>query len=182
MPIIKRYPNRKLYNTAAKRYITLDGIAELIRQGEDVQVVDHATGEDLTALTLSQVVFEQQKKHAGFLPQTLLAGLIRTGGDTLSMLRRGLFVTSGLGGYVDEVIERRISRLVRRGAFSPEEGGELLLKLLRAEHGGAEVARPGEERVARILAEQGVPTREDLEQIEARLDALAAKLEEMESA
>ncbi|MBP7044934.1 MAG: pesticidal protein Cry15Aa, partial [Chloroflexi bacterium] len=45
MPVIKRYPNRKLYDTEAKKYITLDGIAELIRKGEDIRVVDHTTDE-----------------------------------------------------------------------------------------------------------------------------------------
>ena len=67
MPIIKRYPNRKLYDTEAKKYITLDGIAELIRQGEEVVVIDHTTNEDLTAVTLTQIIFEQEKKSSGFL-------------------------------------------------------------------------------------------------------------------
>ena len=71
MTMIKRYPNRKLYDTEAKQYITLSGIAELIRQGGDIQVSDYATGEDLTALTLSQIIFEQEKKQSGFLPWTL---------------------------------------------------------------------------------------------------------------
>ena len=61
--IIKRYPNRKLYNTDTKTYITLDAIAALIRKGQSVQVVDNATGDDLTALTLSQIIFEQEKKR-----------------------------------------------------------------------------------------------------------------------
>ena len=51
MLVIKRYPNRKLYDTTAKQYITLEGIAARIRDGEEVQIVDHATGEDLTTLT-----------------------------------------------------------------------------------------------------------------------------------
>ena len=58
MLVIKRYPNRKLYDTEAKRYITLDGITELIHRGEDLHVVDHETGEDLTTVTLSQIIFE----------------------------------------------------------------------------------------------------------------------------
>ena len=53
MPTIKRYPNRKLYDTEAKRYVTLDSIALMIQHGRDVQVIDHETGEDLTNLTLS---------------------------------------------------------------------------------------------------------------------------------
>jgi len=68
MPVIKRYPNRKLYDTQAKQYITLDRIAELIREGTDIQVIDHASGEDITALTLSQVIFEQEKRQSGFYP------------------------------------------------------------------------------------------------------------------
>ena len=63
MVTIKRYPNRKLYNTEAKQYITLEGVADLIRQGAEIQVVDHASGEDLTALTLTQITLEQEKKR-----------------------------------------------------------------------------------------------------------------------
>lgn len=80
MVIIKRYPNRKLYNTETKKYITLDGIADLIREGEEVQVLDHATGEDLTALSLSQILFEREKKSAGFLPHSVLTSLVQAGG------------------------------------------------------------------------------------------------------
>ena len=65
MPIIKRYPNRKLYDTEAKRYVTLETITQMIHEGQEVQVVDHETGEDLTNLTLSQIIFEQEKKGGG---------------------------------------------------------------------------------------------------------------------
>ena len=67
MRIIKRYSNRKLYDTAAKEYITLEAIADLIRAGEEIQVVDNVTEEDLTALTLSQIILEQEKKKKGFV-------------------------------------------------------------------------------------------------------------------
>ena len=71
MVTIKRYPNRKLYNTNSKSYITLDGIAALIRDGSEVEILDHGTGEDLTTVTLTQIIFEQEKKHAGFLPRSI---------------------------------------------------------------------------------------------------------------
>ncbi|MCK5314811.1 MAG: polyhydroxyalkanoate synthesis regulator DNA-binding domain-containing protein, partial [Anaerolineales bacterium] len=71
---IKRYPNRKLYDTEAKQYITLDEIADLIRQGQEIRVTDNVTGEDLTAVTLSQIIFEQEKKQSGFLPRSVLTG------------------------------------------------------------------------------------------------------------
>ena len=77
--MIKRYQNRKLYDTAAKRYITLDGIAQLIRQGNDVQIIDNVTDEDLTNVTLMQVIMEQEKRKSGFLPLNFLVGLIQAG-------------------------------------------------------------------------------------------------------
>lgn len=62
MKIIKRYGNRKLYSTDDRRYVTLDRVAELVRGGEDVQVVSHVTGADLTAQTLAQVIYEEERR------------------------------------------------------------------------------------------------------------------------
>ncbi len=179
MPIIKRYPNRKLYDSEAKRYITLEGIAELIRQGKDVRVLDYATGEDLTALTLSQIIFEQEKKHGGFLPHSVLTGLIQAGGDTLGTLRRTLASSLGLLRQVDEEIERRVRSLVNEGELTQEDGCSLLGKLVSHNRDFDNGARPSERDLMQLLADHGVPTREDLHQLAKQLDLLAAKIEEM---
>jgi len=134
MPVIKRYPNRKLYDTEAKQYVTLEAIAALIRQGEEIQVVDHATGEDLTAVTLSQIIFEQEKKLSGFLPQAVLTGLIQAGGDTLSALRRTLASPLDLARQVDDEIERRVQALTSRGELAVEEGLQIRDMLLSRSH------------------------------------------------
>lgn len=62
MRMIKRYSNRKMYDTTEKHYVTLAGVASTIRQGEDVEVKDYATGKDLTAQTLAQIIFEEEKR------------------------------------------------------------------------------------------------------------------------
>jgi polyhydroxyalkanoate synthesis repressor PhaR len=177
MPVIKRYPNRKLYDTAAKQYITLGGMAALIREGEDVTVIDHATGEDLTALTLSQVIFEQQKKHSGFLPYSVLTGLIQAGGDTLTNLRRSLSSSLGLSRYVDEEIERRIQVLVAQGKLSEEEGERLRAELVAPSQRLPEAEWPEEADLERFLEERGVPTRSEIQNVVEQLDVLAEKLE-----
>ena len=177
MPVIKRYPNRKLYDTEGKRYITLDGIAELIRQRQDVRVLDHATGEDLTALTLSQIIFEQEKKHAGFLPHPVLTGLIRAGGDTLSTLRRTLAVSLGFLQHVDEEIQQRVERLVSQGELTPDESRKLLLKLLPRQLRSHDGSWREEQDLEQLLAAQGVPTREDLQRVSEQLNQLAAKID-----
>ncbi|MFN2289831.1 MAG: polyhydroxyalkanoate synthesis regulator DNA-binding domain-containing protein [Anaerolineae bacterium] len=179
MPVIKRYPNRKLYDTEAKRYITLEGIADLIRQGEDVTVVDHASGEDLTAVTLTQIIAEQEKKRNGFLPESVLTGLVRAGGDTISTLRRTLALPLNLWRQVDEEIERRLQVLVSRGELAADEARGLRERLLAVEHQRGEPASLSEEELARLLEKQGIPSREEFQGILERLDALAGQLDEV---
>jgi polyhydroxyalkanoate synthesis repressor PhaR len=179
MPVIKRYPNRKLYDTEAKRYITLEGIATLIRDGEDLQVVDHTTGEDLTALTLSQIIFEQQKKHAGFLPYSVLTGLIQAGGDTLHTLRRHLASSLGLGRLVEEEIERRVRLLVERGELDQAEAQRLEEKLLTPEPRDQNGPRPEARDLEQLLTGRGIPTRHDFRRVAEQLDALERKIEEL---
>ncbi len=81
--VIKRYANRKLYDTQRSRYVTLDQIAEMIRRGEDVKVVDNNTKEDLTSVTLAQIIFEEEKKQPSFLPLSALRNIIQGGGQSL---------------------------------------------------------------------------------------------------
>jgi polyhydroxyalkanoate synthesis repressor PhaR len=176
MPLIKRYPNRKLYNTETKQYITLEGIADLIRQGHDVQVVDNATGEDLTALTLSQIIFEQEKKQGGFLPRSVLTGLVQAGGDTLTNLRHSLAGSLGLVRQVDVEIDRRINILIKQGDITEEEGQRLLNKLLALGHQTSASNWISEEDIEQAIADRGIPTRDELQEISDQLEILMAKL------
>jgi polyhydroxyalkanoate synthesis repressor PhaR len=81
--VIKRYANRKLYDTQRSRYVTLDQISEMIRDGEDVQILDNNTKEDLTSVTLAQIIFEEEKKQKSFLPLHAMRHLIQTGGESI---------------------------------------------------------------------------------------------------
>jgi polyhydroxyalkanoate synthesis repressor PhaR len=179
MPAIKRYPNRKLYDTERKQYITLEGVAALIREGVEVQVVDHATGEDLTAVTLTQIILEQEKKRSGFLPQTVLTGLIQAGGETMVTLRRALALPLDLARHVDEEIEGRLQALISGGELAAEEGLRLRDRLLGPGHRPAGGDWPSDGHLKRILEEQGVPTHEDLQRVFDELEVLARKLDEL---
>jgi polyhydroxyalkanoate synthesis repressor PhaR len=85
--IIKRYANRKLYDTERSCYVTLEDIAGMIKAGDEVRIVDNKSGEDLTTVTLAQIIFETEKK-ASFMPIGLLRDLIRDGGDTIGQFAR----------------------------------------------------------------------------------------------
>jgi len=83
MKTIKRYANRKLYDTERSSYVTLDEIAEMVRTGEDLEIVDQKTGEDLTSVTLTQIIFEEEKRSKRILPLPALRNIIQSGGDFL---------------------------------------------------------------------------------------------------
>jgi polyhydroxyalkanoate synthesis repressor PhaR len=105
--LIKRYPNRKLYDVEASVYVSLNDIARLIREGETVQIVDNATGEDITAQTLTQVVLDEGKRGTSILPTDMLHDLLRRSGqvidDRFEQIRHG----------VDELVQGSLGRLTR---------------------------------------------------------------------
>lgn len=80
---IKKYANRRLYNTAKSSYVTLDHLAEMVRDGDDFVVYDAKTGEDITRSVLTQIIFEEEAKGQNMLPINFLRQLIRLYGDTL---------------------------------------------------------------------------------------------------
>lgn len=178
MHVIKRYPNRKLYDTESKTYITLEGIADLIRSNEDVQVTDHETGEDLTTVTLSQIILELEKRQASSLPKTVLTSLIRTGGDTLDVFKRSFYSSMGAIRIFEESIERRVDQLVRRGQMTEDEGRQLrenLLSHTKDFKGDVSEAPIGPLDVA--LDRLNIPTRADLKRLSLQLEELTAKID-----
>jgi polyhydroxyalkanoate synthesis repressor PhaR len=180
MNVIKRYTNRKLYNTSSKQYITLEGVADLIRSGEEVQILDNSNGEDLTALTLTQIIFEQEKKQSGFLPRSVLTGLVQAGGETLGSLRRTLASPLDLFRHVNQEIERRLHVLVSRGELNEDEAAQLQDKLTRAAtEEAADLPLPSEEEMEMLLAKHNVPTRNELQELSAQLETLVAKLDSL---
>jgi polyhydroxyalkanoate synthesis repressor PhaR len=172
MPVIKRYPNRKLYDTERKQYVALDQIADLIRRGQEVQVIDNVTGEDLTAIILTQIILEQEKRQAGWVPSGILAGLVRARSQTLHALRQSLAGPPEWRQDADSEIEARIRALVERGELAEEEAMRWREKLLP----GAQI---DEDLLAQLLAERGVPTRKDLRRVSAQLEALVAALKDL---
>ena len=74
--LIKKYPNRRLYNTSTRTYVNLNDLAALVRQGEDIQVVDAKTGEDVTRVVLTQIIVEDAREAPSGLPLELLRQLI----------------------------------------------------------------------------------------------------------
>jgi len=120
--LIKKYANRKLYDTRTSRYITLEGIAELVRDGHEIKVIDRDNGHDLTQVTLSQVVLSHEKHGPSRLVDAGGEAIQERGQALLDYVRRTLNVPSDLRnqmerrredleGRADEAIEGTLRRL-----------------------------------------------------------------------
>ncbi len=120
--LIKKYANRKLYDTQTSRYITLEGIAELVRDGHEIQVVDRDTGQDLTQVILSQLVLSVEKRGPARLVDAGADAIHDRGQALLDYVRKTLNVPGDLvnqverrrgdlEAMVDEAIERALRRL-----------------------------------------------------------------------
>ena len=87
--VIKKYANRRLYNTATSSYVTLDHLASMVKQGTDFVVQDAKSAEDITRSVLTQIIFEEESKGQNLLPISFLRQLIRFYGDSLQVLVPG---------------------------------------------------------------------------------------------
>jgi polyhydroxyalkanoate synthesis repressor PhaR len=180
MRVIKRYANRKLYDTVTKQYITLDQIAELVRQSEDLRVIDNDTGDDLTTITLTQIILEQEKKNKEFLPRSVLNALVEAGGKPINTLRQHLETPLGFLRQVDEEIERRIHLLIQRGEIAEEHGRKIRDQLLQNSPKIGSAFKPDDEDISRIIQSQDVPSKEDIQQLFIQIETLSEKIKSLE--
>lgn len=107
--VIKRYSNRKLYDTQESRYVTLEEIEEMIRGGREISVMDAASGEDLTSVTLTQIILENERNHRANLPSAFLHQLIKHGEAWQEFAQRTM--RSSLEGFVSS--QRDMERVFR---------------------------------------------------------------------
>jgi polyhydroxyalkanoate synthesis repressor PhaR len=137
--VIRKYANRRLYDTSARKYVNLEDIAALVRQGAEVQVVDAKSGEDLTRVVLTQIILEDARGQPTGLPLELLRQLIvasdRAGKEFIMWYLQAAFdayhrVQDTLQTRLEEVRTAAMSplHLVKNllgGPAPPESGGEL---------------------------------------------------------
>jgi polyhydroxyalkanoate synthesis repressor PhaR len=169
--IIKRYSNRKLYDTKDSRYVTLLQIAEMVRTGEEVQIIDNNTKDDLTEVTLAQIIYEEQKAHSRTVPLQTLKELIHARTEkVLADLREG-----------------PIGRLIPGGSTRPPGGEEKAdapapaskevkpTLVDQAKEKLEEVQHQADERIKAILA-----TFRPFQQMQTELRRLNERIEELE--
>ena len=157
--LIKRYPNRRLYNTSAGKYVNLGEIAAAVRQGAEVKVVDAKTGEDLTRIILTQIIVEDAKEQPIGLPLELLRQLI-VASDHAGREFLMWYLGAAFDAYrkIQSTVESRLGE-VRSAALSPLNMMKNLL--------GTSSAASSETELAQL--------RERVAELESRLDRQTAR-------
>ncbi len=168
--LIKRYANRKLYNTETSRYITLKGIAELLEEDEEVQVIDNESGEDITSVTLSQILVDTERSNRA-VPGNLLSELVQRGGDALyGALRRSMGDASdGLDDF-----QRNMRRLL--GTKEGEAGGTRDWIAFTP----PDMDRVVQRTIERVFKALDLPRRSDIEALNQRLDRVVDAIESLD--
>jgi polyhydroxyalkanoate synthesis repressor PhaR len=161
--VIKRYQNRKLYDTQQSCYVTLEDIAKMIRNNEEVVVVDNKTKKDITSSTLTQIIFEAEKKAKNYISLETLREIIQTG-------------TGSISSYLEKVLNRPISAMAAADSMSSEAARVDVRDLLDSTtRSFDDIQKKLEDRIARV-AEKG-----DIGSVQDRINQLHQKLASIET-
>ena len=181
--IVKKYANRRLYNTATSSYVTLDDLAKLIKEGGNFIAQDAKTGEDITRSVLTQIIVEQEQKGQNLLPTSFLRQLISFYGDSMQFLVPG-YLEQAMIAFARNQEDMRKSLQATFGLFpfgQFEEMGkqnialfERALKML-APYGRDEKPAPA---ASQSISKESEDPR--LKRLEAQIDALTRQLQALE--
>jgi len=155
--LVKRYSNRKLYDTSESRYVTLDEIGRWVKAGEEVKIVENESGEDLTAVTFAQIILEEERRKTGLLSLRLMRDLIQHGEAALANL------AATVGSGIEAI------------RTAPERAGRRLQELTQVSERLDEMQKTIDEVVKR--AADAVTTNPNFQQQVKRVEKTARALE-----
>ncbi len=177
--VIKRYANRKLYDTENSHYVGLLDILKLVREGEDIEVVDSRTGEDLTSVTLAQAMTEEEKSGGSKLPLDVLKELIKRGSESLDeIMRVSRLARKGAVQMAEESASKYYKKLVDHGEMSEDEAkGYLKLVSKAVTKRRRSMESEIDERVRAYVKAMELPSRSDFDRLARKIDSIVEKLD-----
>jgi len=177
--VVKKYANRRLYNTATSSYVTLDDLAKLIKEGGDFVAYDAKTGEDITRSVLTQIIVEQEQKGQNLLPTSFLRQLISFYGDSMQFLVPG-YLEQAMIAFARNQEQMRKNLQATFGIFPFGQFEEMGKQNIALFERALKMLSPYAREEPRVSAEvepkkEGEDPR--LKRLEAQIDALTRQLE-----
>lgn len=180
---IKKYANRKLYDTTDKKYISRTRLSELIRQGQDIVIIDNETGKDLTASIVSGLIATTRGKAGGTVSSSVLIQLFRKGGNALTdYAKRYVSFWQRSFTMAEEEIDDMVKGLVKSKEISQSEGIRLKKEVI-----GFTTALKGwisdtiDRRLKELLAGTNLASKDHISELNLRISTLEKKLKALEN-
>lgn len=179
---IKKYANRKLYDTTDKKYISRIRLSELIRQGKDIIIIDNETGEDLTASIVSGLIATTKGKAGDTVSSGVLIQLFRKGGNALTDYAKR-YVTFWQRSFTmaEDEIDEMVKGLVKNNEISKSEGSRLKKEIIGFTASlKSWISDTIDKRLKEVLSVTNLATRDQVLDLNLRIDTLEKKLKEFE--
>jgi polyhydroxyalkanoate synthesis repressor PhaR len=182
MHVIKKYANRKLYNTKDKQYLTMDSLAELIKAGEEVSILDNETGEDLTSAIVSQLLAREKGDDEKAVPSGVLIQMLRKGRGTLfgygkkyiSLWQSAFTMSRG-------EMEKLVNALVKDKELSEFEGKSLKKEIVSfTSNLKTWIIENIDHRVDEVLKMMNLATKDQLTELIKKVDDLTRQVKNLE--
>lgn len=180
--LIKRYPNRKLYDTESSAYVTLEDIAGMVKAGRELKIMDHKTGADITNVTMAQIVFEEEKRKKSVLPIGTLKDLIQQRGEAVREFVDRIVHENPLS-QAKEDVEERMQTIIKKGETVREESSKFFKDVVSNYAKGIEdIQKRFDDRVREVGDRlSSLPAAiGDIKTVVERLDAIEERLAALE--
>ncbi len=181
---IKKYANRKMYDMTDKRYISMNELAELIKSGEEVSIVDNRTGEDLTAAIVSQLIGREKKDKDKIVSSKVLMQLLRKGGGTLTdYAKKYTSLWQNALTMAEDEVDKVVNLLVRDKELSKSEGSTLKKEIIGYSDSLKKwVSDRIDRRINEVFQVMNLASKDEINSLAARIDRLERRMQKMEAA
>ncbi|MBF0112751.1 MAG: hypothetical protein HQK64_00855 [Desulfamplus sp.] len=183
MHLIKKYANRKLYDTTEKKYVTMKHISEMIKSGKDVTIIDNETNEDLTSSIVSTLMGKDSTEDDNSLSPSLLIQLFRKGSGAISDYAKKYFsIWQNAFTLAEDELDSMLKSLVKNNEITKNEGSRLKQEILGFTSSLKKwVSEMVDRRINEVLGVMNLATREQFTNLTDRISYLEKKIEEFES-
>lgn len=182
---IKKYANRKLYDTMDKKYVSLNRLSELIKEGEEVAIKDNETGEDITASIVSQIIAKEKKetKEAEIDESSgVLIQLLRKGsGKFMGVAKKSTSLWQNAMTLAEDEIDKLVNLLIKDKELSESEGSRLRKDMKkRADDFKKWIGDKIDQRINEVLGMMNLANKEQVSEMTEKIEALTLKVQQLE--
>jgi polyhydroxyalkanoate synthesis repressor PhaR len=179
---IKKYANRKMYDTTDKKYISMDTLAKLIKSGKEVSIIDNQTGEDITTSIVSQLIARNRNSPDKVISSKILMDMLRKGGDTLNdYAKKYVSLWQGALTMAEDEVDKLVNLLVKDKEISKSEGRNLKNEITGyTDTLKSWIQENIDRRLNEVLSVMNLASKDQVEDLSAKIDRLTRKVERLE--